>query len=114
MTHWQWIHDKKSHLHKGKKMHTTIKHLEAKVDMINRITNAPKTAYTRLDDGSLIANEGHYHISQAYGGYMLQKICNLSGGVSCPCGHGHVTKKELSHQLNGFICGFEAGREQLN
>ena len=88
-------------------MPVTIKNLQAKVDMINSITNAPAEAYSRLDDGTLFANEGHYHISQAYGGYMLQKICNSSGGVSCPCGHGHVTKNELNHQLNGFIAGLE-------
>jgi hypothetical protein len=88
-------------------MSITIRHLQSKVDMINNLTNAPSEAYTRLEDGSLYANEGHYHISQAYGGFMLQKICNSSGGVSCPCGHGHVTKKELSHQLNGFLAGLE-------
>jgi hypothetical protein len=99
MTHWR--------SQKGKPMSITIKQLQAKVDMINNITNAPSEAYTRLEDGSLFANEGHYHISQAYSGYMLQKICNSSGGVSCPCGLGHVTKKELSHQLNGFIAGLQ-------
>ena len=88
-------------------MAVSIKHLEYKIEIMNDLTGASKQAYTRLKDGTLFANEGHYHISQAYGGYMLQKICNSSGGVSCPCGHGHVTKKELNHQLNGFIAGLE-------
>lgn len=88
-------------------MQIKIKGLQYKVDLINRLTSAPDEAYTRLDDGTLFANEGHYHISQAYGGYMLQRICGSRGGVQCPCGQGHVTKKELNYQLDGFLAGLE-------
>lgn len=83
-------------------MRVTLKMLQAKVDYINEETGNPMEAYTR-DENGIRANIGNYHISQAYGGVALAQIATSSGGVSMPTHSGHISKRELALQLDGFI-----------
>lgn len=94
-------------------MKITLKLLQNKVDFINEATNSPETAYTRTATGQLIANIGHYHISQAYGGVALARIVTSGGGVSMPTNSGHITKRELCHELDGFIAAIRHFQPRL-
>lgn len=85
----------------------TDKHLQAKIDWLNKITGSPALPYV---DGK--AQIGNYHISGAYGGYCLHRMCNEGGGVSLPLSTGHVTKRELAGLLNAFIAGINTVKEQ--
>lgn len=89
----------------------TQKNLQAVIDRINRITDSPETPYTKTPEGKFIPNLGNYHLSMAYGGYNLHRIDNDSGGVTCPLGTGHVTKKELYKLMHAFINGLYAGKD---
>lgn len=95
----------------------TEKQLQAVVDRINRETNSPMTSYTRTPcDGpngktfSFDANPGNYHLSGAYGGVSLHRMCNKSGGVQDVFRIGHVTKRELYNHMHAFLCGLDSTR----
>lgn len=83
----------------------TMKHLEGMINRLNRITNSPEEYMT---DGKI--NIGYYHLDGAYGGYMLVRTMNEGGGINCPIGQGHVTKRDLYNRLSAFISGIESTR----
>lgn len=85
----------------------TIKNLEFQVLRINKLTGSPETAYTKVD-GKLIANIGHYHLDQAYGGIKLVRMDNEGGGISMVSSDGFGTKRQLSVWMDAFIAGLEA------
>ena len=88
-------------------MTITLKMLQNKIDYINEATGSPMEPYTRTD-GRVKANIGNYHISQAYGGFALMRISSEGGGITMPTNSAHITKRELSHQLDGFIAALDA------
>lgn len=92
----------------------SIKAIEARVAYLNQITGNPPAPYTKRPDGTYAANIGNYHVSQAYGGVMVQQMHNDAGGVNTPFMVGHVTRRECFDALNNFIRGFEAGRDRAN
>lgn len=81
----------------------TEKMLETRVAHLNKITNSP-AEYRGAD--SVIAI-GHFHLSHAYGGVCLHKVCNTSGGVSDVLSMGHVTKREAFDRICAFTNGIE-------
>jgi hypothetical protein len=82
----------------------TIKHLDAKADTINRMTNSPVES-SRTVDGNYVANVGNYHISGAYGGYCLHRMVNEGGGVSDVFSCGHVSARELAGLMSAYMAG---------
>ena len=78
--------------------------LDAKVNTINTMTNSPFVPY-RTVDGKAVANKGNYHISGAYGGYSLHRMCNESGGASDVFSIGHVSARELAGLMSAYIAG---------
>lgn len=88
----------------------TEKHLQAKVDRLNRITGSPAEPYAKVD-GKYIAQIGCYHLSHAYGGVCLHRMYNEGGGVSSPLSTGHIPKRELAGLLDAFISGINAQQE---
>ena len=92
----------------------TDKQLDQLATYLNELTNSPKTygQHTTHADGArdFKANIGHYHISHAYGGVCLHRVCNEGGGVNTPVVHGHVPKRELFNLIHAFIKGLDAVR----
>lgn len=88
----------------------TDKHLQAKIDLLNRITNSPAAPYAK-DGDKYVAQVGNYHLSHAYGGVCLHRMHNDAGGVSSPLSTYHVTKRELAGLLDAFIAGINAKQE---
>lgn len=84
----------------------TDKHLQAKIDWLNKITGSPVAPYI---DGK--AQIGNYHLSHAYGGVCLHRMHNESGGVSSPLSCGHIPKRELAGLLDAFIAGINTQKE---
>lgn len=82
----------------------TDKHLQAKIDWLNKITSSPAAPYAKVGDKH-VAQIGCYHLSHAYGGVCLHRMHNESGGVSSPLSTGHITKRELAGLLDAFIKG---------
>lgn len=82
----------------------TIKHLEAKADTINRMTNSPVES-SRMVDGKYRANVGNYHISCAYGGYCLHRMVNEFGGARDVFSCGHVPARELAGLMSAYMIG---------
>jgi len=93
-------------------MRITLKELEGRVKFLNRFTNNPTERFTKKD-GQYFSNAGHYLISQQYGGYELQQICNDGGGVDDVLGTGHIPKKELYYLINAFIEGMRRATKDL-
>jgi len=87
----------------------TQKHLQAKVDYLNKITGGNPERYTRTD-GKLSANVGNYHISSAYGGVSLHRTANTSGGIRDVFSCGHVPKRELCGLIDAYARGLEAAQ----
>jgi len=87
---------------------TTQKHLEALCDRLNKLTNSPMKAYEKDSDGKYVAQIGNFHLDMAYGGVMLVRMQNSGGGVNCPIGQGHTTKRELYEKLSAYIAGIES------
>jgi hypothetical protein len=86
-----------------------LENLESVVKYLNKITNSPAEPWYRDDQGKLHANIGNYHLSGAYGGYELHRMCTDGGGINTPLNTGHTSKKELYHAIHQFIYGIEEG-----
>lgn len=78
--------------------------LEAKAATINSMRGAPAEPY-RTVNGKAVANVGNYHISGAYGGYCLHRMCNESGGVFDVFSCGHVPARELAALMSAYTAG---------
>ena len=89
-------------------MRTTLAHLQAIVDRINRTTNSPLESGGRDADGRYRANIGNYHLDQAYGGVALYRMVNEGGGCSDVLRVGHVSKRELAAKMHAFLAGIDA------
>jgi hypothetical protein len=88
--------------------------LQGLVDHLNAVTNSPKSAYTRTKDGRNVANVGNWHLSQAYGGYCVHRMCNEGGGVTTPITHGHVSARELYDAIHNFLRGMRFHKEEMS
>lgn len=89
-------------------MRITEKDLNAVVERINLITKSPTEPYKKMKDGKHKAQIGCYHLSHAYGGVALHRMCSESGGVHDVFYSGHVPKKDLYAMMQAFIKGIEA------
>lgn len=78
--------------------------IEALVHRINKATDSPQDTYTRKGE-KLVANIGNYHLSWAYGGVKLERICSDGGGVDSISTGGYGTKRELYHWMQAFLAG---------
>jgi hypothetical protein len=87
------------------RMRVTTKDLEAVISRINAMTGNKPEAYTQTDNGYK-ANVGTYVLDGAYGGWKLQQIVNEHGAVT-NITTGYVPKRELYHQMQALIKGFE-------
>ena len=86
----------------------TIKHLHALCDRLNRVTNSPmEYAQPYIKGEQFCANIGNYHISQAYGGYCLHRVCNTCGGVSTPLSSGHIPARDLYERIHAYLRGLD-------
>jgi len=79
-------------------MRYTIKDLERKVELLNKLTDSPLNAVSNRQ-----YNIGNFHLSECYGGVELHRIVNSEGGISVESIGGHVTKRELYYQLSGMV-----------
>lgn len=84
----------------------TEKHLQAAVDIINRVTGNALSPYTKIG-GKFTANIGNYHLDGAYGGYSLEQMVSESGAVSDVFRCGHVSKRDLYNRMQAFLTGLE-------
>lgn len=91
-------------------MRITKKDLEILVNTINELTNSPLESYSKNKQGKYTSNIGNFHLSGAYGGWQLQRICNASGGVTTITS-GFVPKRELYQLLHAYIDGIKKGKE---
>lgn len=78
--------------------------IEAKAATINSMRGAPAEPY-RTVNGKAVANVGNYHISGAYGGYCLHRMCNESGGVSDVFSCGHIPARQLAALMSAYTAG---------
>jgi hypothetical protein len=85
----------------------TDKHLKALCERLNRIKGTPQEAYSKQEDGSYKANIGNFHLDFAYGGVMLAKMVNESGGISNVLSIGRVSRRELYNLMHAYIKGLE-------
>lgn len=77
-------------------MRVTVKHLQAIVDRINRMTNSPTEPWVKDENGKYVAQVRNYHLSGAYGGYALHRMQNKSGGITDELGVGQKRKKGVN------------------
>jgi len=75
----------------------TIDQLQAALYKLNRQTASPQKPYIAGQ-----AQIGNYHLSQAYGGYNVNRIVNNGGGCTEPAGHGHTTKRECLKRIENL------------
>lgn len=85
-------------------MRVTLSMLKNRVAFLNKKMNRPEK-YVSEVEGKRKINVGHFCISQAYGGYQLEEVCNDAGGVTNVFNIGHIPARELL----SLICAFEAG-----
>lgn len=96
------------------KMRVTKKHLEAKIDTINKMLFNDGATHV-LRDGKFIPLLGRYILSSAYGGYSVESYANEAGGVNHACGlFGHIPAREVGIALDGFIDGLKTQKEKLS
>ncbi len=86
----------------------TLTQLAGLINRLNRVTGSPFEPYSCDESGTLRANVGCYHLSRAYGGYALHRICNESGGCSEPFYTGHSPARDLYNRIHAYLMGIES------
>jgi hypothetical protein len=89
-------------------MRINKKLLQDKVNTINSLLKTKPEPYAAPPVepwAGVRANVGNYHLSMAYGGYALHRMVNESGGAADVFNRGHISARELSNLLHGFIAG---------
>lgn len=81
--------------------------LQKKIDLLNQVAGRPTKPYTHNADGKLVANEGNFHVSGAYGGWTLHCMSNESGGVTSPLNCGYISRRALYDLVCTYIAGWE-------
>jgi hypothetical protein len=84
----------------------TIRHLRSLAAHLNKLTGSPDVY---MDDQRRIL-VGHFHIDRAYGGNMLARTMNESGGINAPLGQAHIPARQLYDLMHAFIRGIEFER----
>jgi len=90
----------------------TKTYLQQKVDFLNQVAGRPLEHWNE-SNGERTANEGHFHLSQAYGGYSLHENSE-GGGARDTFRCGHITARDLCNRINAFIEGIAVGWEGRN
>ena len=91
----------------------TNKMIEKLALRLNKLAGTPEVPCKRGDNGELEWQEGHYHISYAYGGACLHQI--TAGGGVCDIFHcGHVSKRDLYNRISAFIDGYQAAKDDAS
>lgn len=83
----------------------TISDLEIVCARINKVTNSPAESYTKSAEGKYTSNPNNYHLSGAYGGYNLHRMCNEGGGINNVFSCGHIPKRELYDRMQAYLNG---------
>jgi hypothetical protein len=78
----------------------TIKTLEAKIDLLNSVSNTPMEPWKTLN-GKLVGQIGNYHIYSAYGKWSVHQIMNKGGGARDVIQFG--TKREVASKIGNLI-----------
>lgn len=91
----------------------TIKHLQALVDRMNRVTGSPLAPYVKDESGKYKSQVGNFHISQAYGGYCVHRMGNEAGGITTPIDYGHEPARALYEKMHAWLRGFEAAQRTI-
>jgi len=86
--------------------------LNSRVKRLNELTNSPLEPYSQID-GRSVANIGNFHLSHAYGGVCLHRMCNESGGVRTPIISYHTTKRHLYDLMNAYADGIMFARDEV-
>ena len=90
----------------------TDKQLQAVIDRINRLTGSPEEYAQPHQAGvPFFSNVNNYHLSKAYGGVQLCRVCNTRGGISDVFSNGHIPKRELLSLMYAYIKGLEHNRD---
>jgi len=88
----------------------TNENLNCLVKRINEVTGSPMDQFTETvsPDGSkrYKSNPGHYHISGAYGGVELNRICTDGGGATTVSHDGFGSKRQLYQFMTAFLDGY--------
>lgn len=80
----------------------TRKHVEAQVDIVNRLLGHPDD-WSWKTDGAVV-------IGSAYGGYAVHRYTGTSGGVTDLMG-GYLTLRDASRFLSGMIAALRIAQE---
>ena len=86
----------------------TQKDLEYLADRINESTKSPMKPW---NPKTRKANIGNYHLSYAYGGVKLEKMCTSGGGVTTVSTGGFGTKRELYNWMQAFLAGIAKSKD---
>ena len=85
--------------------------LEGLVRVINKLTNSPQDPYYWDENKKLRPNGNCYHLSGAYGGVSLHRMCNDgSTGIHDVFSCGHQPKRDLYNRMRSFIVGLEVDK----
>ena len=90
----------------------TRKDLDSAVNLINRITGNEPEPYRKEGD-KWVTNIGNFHVSGAYGGYALHRMCNEAGGISDIFQRGHMPMRELYDLIHAYRKGIEYVRSEV-
>lgn len=83
----------------------TEKQLNNAVLVLNQLTKSPIATYVKDKKGKYKSQIGNFHLSYAYGGVSLHRICNDGGGIDDVFRCGHVPKRELWNRIQSMIVG---------
>lgn len=86
----------------------TEKYLQAVCDRINTAMNTPAQPYAQNATGEYEPQAKCYHLSHAYGGVSLHKMCDTGSGIHDVFGCGHVPKRDLANRMHAFLAGIDA------
>ena len=90
------------------KQRITVKQLESKVKLLNKLTGNFDTPYIKSEGTGKFVPQAHvFVLGRAYGGFSLEQMAAKGSGCSEPLNTGHIPARELHGMLASMIAGIE-------
>ena len=91
----------------------TVRHIDAAIARLNRITANHPEPWVRSPEGGIVASVGTYFLSRSPSGYAMHQHVTECGAVRDPLWVGSLPLRALHERIAAYTCGVEDATDKL-
>lgn len=84
----------------------TTEQVEAEVQNLNTLFNAPTEPYQKNEDGSMVPQVGNFHLDRQKGGFAVRRV-EKGGALRDALGCGFQPKRAILNYIRAYIRGHQ-------